>query len=161
MTNVTPQKAGLAKKLWGRLEALEVDSFAKQFGKIWVMTGPIFEPPVERLHASQRVEVPDAFYKIFVAPEAKKMLALVIPQTVAGDEPLDHYLTSVDAIEKRTGFDFFCELEDAEENRLEAGIEPDPWHLHELARQPRNPDHKKTDSRRTGEGETTSGGRKP
>lgn len=136
MTNITPQKASLNEKLWERLEALELEQFAKQFGKVWVLDGPIFDPPNERLHSSWRVEVPDAFYKIIVAPEAKKALAFIMPQSVRGDEPLDHYLTSVDSIEKRTGFDFFQELDDAEENRLEAEVDPAPWHLQELARLP-------------------------
>jgi len=142
MTNATPQKPSLNGKLWERLEELELDSFAKQFGKIWVMAGPIFDPPVKRLHTSWRVEVPDAFYKIIVAPDAKKMLALLIPQTVRGEEPLDHFVTSVDAIEKRTGFDFFHELDDAEEDSMEAAVDPDAWHLRELARQPRRTSHK-------------------
>lgn len=136
MTNITPQKSNLNEKLWERLEELELDTFAKQFGKVWVVDGPIFEPPNERLHSSWRVEVPDAFYKIIVAPDAKKMLAFIMPQSVRGDEPLDHYLTSVDSIEKRTGLDFFQELEDTEENRLEAEIDPAPWHVQDLARLP-------------------------
>jgi len=136
MTNITPQKPNLNEKLWQRLEELELDQFAKQFGKVWVVTGPIFEPPAERIHSSWRVEVPDAFYKIIVAPEAKKVLAFAVPQTVRGDEPLDHYLTSVDAIEKRTGFDFFQDLDDPTENRLEAEVDPDPWRLRDLARLP-------------------------
>lgn len=142
MTNVTPQKAGLNDKLWSRLENLELNPFAKQFGGIWVITGPIFDPPLERLHSSWRVEVPDAFYKIIVAPEAKTMLALVIPQTVRGDEPLDHYVTSVDAIERRTGFDFFRGLDDAEENQMEAAVDPEAWHLRELAHLPKRTLHK-------------------
>jgi len=136
MTNITPQKASLNERLWERLEELELDQFAKQFGKVWVVDGPIFDPPNERMRSSWRVEVPDAFYKIILAPEAKKALAFIMPQTVRGDEPLDHYLTSVDSIEKRTGLDFFPELDDAEENRLEAEIDPAPWHLQDLARLP-------------------------
>jgi endonuclease G len=136
MTNITPQKPNLNEKLWQRLEELELDQFAKQFGKVWVVDGPIFDPPAERIHSSWRVEVPDAFYKIIVAPEAKKVLAFVMPQTVRGDEPLDHYLTSVDAIEKRTGLDFFEVLDDAAEDRMEAEVDPEPWHLRELARLP-------------------------
>ena len=142
MTNVTPQKASLNEKLWERLEELELDRFAKQFGKVWVVDGPIFDPPNERLHSSWRVEIPDAFYKIIVAPEAKKVLAFIMPQAVRGDEPLDHYLTSVDSIEKRTGLDFFPELNDAEENRLEAEVDPVPWRLQELARLPGRYRHK-------------------
>ncbi len=136
MTNITPQRPALNEKLWQRLEELELDQFAKQFGKVWVVTGPIFDPPSERIHSSWRVELPDAFYKIIVAPDAKKMLAFIMPQTVRGDEPLDHYLTSVDAIEKRTGFDFFEELDDPTENRLEAEVDPDAWRLQDLARLP-------------------------
>ncbi|MDD5036911.1 MAG: DNA/RNA non-specific endonuclease [Methylococcaceae bacterium] len=136
MTNVTPQKANLNEKLWERLEELELDQYAKQFGRIWVVTGPIFDPPLERMRSSWRVEIPDAFYKIIVAPEAKKMLAFIMPQTVRGDEPLDHYLTSVDAIEKRTGLDFFQELDDPTENRLEAEVDPESWRLQALARLP-------------------------
>lgn len=136
MTNVTPQRPNLNEKLWERLEEIELDRFARQFGKVWAVTGPIFEPPTERLRTSWRVEIPDAFYKILVAPEAKKMLAFAMPQNVRGDEPLDHYLTSVDAIEKRTGLDFFAELDDALENRLEAEVDPEPWHLRELANLP-------------------------
>jgi endonuclease G len=134
MTNITPQRPNLNERVWERLEELELDQFAKQFGKVWVVTGPIFDPPSERLPSSWRVEVPDAFYKIIVAPDRKKALAFIMPQTVHGDEPLDHFLTSVDAIEKRSGFDFFQDLDDAEENRLEAEIDPDTWHLHDLAR---------------------------
>jgi endonuclease G len=142
MTNVTPQRPNLNEKLWERLEEIELDRFARQFGKVWVTTGPIFEPPSERLRSSWRVEIPDAFYKILIAPEAKKMLAFAMPQNVRGDEPLDHYLTSVDAIEKRTGLDFFPELDDALENRLEAEVDPESWHLRELARLPGRYGHK-------------------
>lgn len=136
MTNITPQKPNLNEKLWQRLEELELDQFAKQFGRVWVVDGPIFDPPSERLHSSWRVEVPDAFYKIIVAPEQKKVLAFIMPQAVRGDEPLDHYLASVDAIEKRTGLDFFQNLDDAVENRMEAEVDPDTWHLRDLARLP-------------------------
>ncbi|MFM8332983.1 MAG: DNA/RNA non-specific endonuclease [Candidatus Methylumidiphilus sp.] len=146
MTNVTPQKPNLNERLWERLEEVELDQFAKQFGKVWVVDGPIFDPPSERLPSSWRVEVPDAFYKIIVAPGAKKMLAFIMPQAVRGDEPLDHYLVSVDTIEKRTGLDFFPELEDGEENRLEASVDPAPWRLQELARLPGRFSGRKTKS---------------
>jgi endonuclease G len=146
MTNITPQAKNLNEKVWQRLEALELDKFAKQFGKVWVVTGPIFDPPAERIHSTWRVELPDAFYKIIVAPEAKKVLAFVMPQTVHGDEPLDHFLTSVDAIEKRTGLDFFEALDDTTEDRVEAEVDPEPWHLRELARLPGRYGSRKTGS---------------
>lgn len=141
MTNVSPQKTVLNQKIWERLNDLELNYFAKQFGKLWVMAGPIFEPPTERIRGAWRVEIPDAFYKIYAAPEAKKMLAFVMPQNLHGDEPLEHFLTSVDSIERLTGLDFFRQLEDAEERRLEAAIEPDAWRLSELAHLPARRGH--------------------
>lgn len=150
MTNVVPQRPNLNEKLWERLEELELDYFAKQTGKIWVVTGPIFDAPVERLRSNWRVEIPDACYKIIIAPEAGKALAFIMPQTVYGDEPLDHYLVNVDAIEKRTGLDFFSQLEDGQENRLEAEIDPAFWHLQDLARLPGRYSHKKAPGESTG-----------
>lgn len=129
MTNVVPQRNPLDRKLWARLEEVELDYFARRHGEIWVTTGPVFEPPAERLSSSWRVEVPDAFYKIVIAPAQQKAIAFIVPQTVQGNEPLDHYLVSVDSIERKTGLDFFHELDDRIENRMEAEVDPDFWHL--------------------------------
>lgn len=140
MSNVSPQSDNLNRKLWQRLEEVEIDEFTKIFGEIWVYTGPIFDPEVEHLRTSNRVEIPDAFFKIYLAPGAQpdktRMLAFVMPQDVRGDEPLDRYLVSVDRVEELTGFDFFPEMEDTLENRLEAAIESHPWQLKKLARRP-------------------------
>lgn len=151
MTNVTPQKPDLNQKLWERLEEVELDHFAKQFGKIWVVTGPIFDPPLERLRSAWRVEVPDACYKIIIAPDSRQALAFIMPQTVRGNEPLDHYVTSIDAVEKRTGLDFFHQLDDAAENKLEAQVDPAPWRLNELARLPARYDRQDAAGKRAGQ----------
>ncbi|QBQ55365.1 DNA/RNA non-specific endonuclease [Nitrosococcus wardiae] len=141
MTNITPQKPNLNQKLWQRLEEVEIDYFAKQLGTVWVFTGPIFDPEIERLKSSYRVQIPDAFYKIYLAPPAKKeqapkTLALIVPQQVRGQEPLDRFLVSVDEVEERTGFDFFHKLEDTLEEKLESSIDPTPWKLKAIARLP-------------------------
>jgi endonuclease G len=134
MTNVTPQRPNLDHKLWRRLERMELDHFTRPDGKAWVVTGPIFEPPTRRLSGGWRVEIPSAFYKIVVAPDSRKAIAFVVPQTVEGGEPLEHYLVSVDSIERKTGLDFFRELDDVTETRMEAEIDPDFWRLGEVTR---------------------------
>lgn len=141
MTNITPQKPRLNQKLWQRLEEVEIDHFARKFGKIWVVTGPVFEENIERLKSSFWVEIPDAFYKIYALPPTRpgqplKMLAFIMPQKVRGTESLDRFLVSIDQVEKRTGFDFFHELEDRLEEELESSINPMPWRLKEVARLP-------------------------
>ncbi len=137
MTNIVPQKAALNERVWERLEEVELDRLAARFGKLWVVTGPIFEGGVERLRSSFRVEVPDACYKIYAAPQpeggAPKLLAFVVPQTVKGNEPLDRFLVSVDEVERRTGFDFFPRLDSRLEPAAEGGIDAEFWQVEEWA----------------------------
>lgn len=137
MSNITPQKPNLNQKLWQRLEEAEIDIFARQFGAVWVVTGPIFGPDSKRLRSSLWVEIPESFYKIYVVPartgREPQMLAFVVPQNVKGTESLDRFLASVDHVEALTGFDFFHELEDGLENRLEAQTDPAAWPLEEAA----------------------------
>lgn len=139
MTNVTPQKPELNRKLWERLEEVELDHFTRRFDRVWVITGPVFDARTERLKSAFRIEIPDAFFRIYAAPgtaDEPYLLAFVVPQEAAGNEPLDRFLTSVDAVEALSGLDFFHELEDAAEERLEAEIAPEPWGIREAARRP-------------------------
>ncbi|HEY8157353.1 MAG TPA: DNA/RNA non-specific endonuclease [Methylobacter sp.] len=133
MTNITPQKAKLNQQLWQHLEETEIKHFAKIFGKVWVITGPVFSGTVERLSSDWTVEIPDAFFKIYITeavPGRPPMaLAFLMPQTVNGHEPLAQFVTSIDNIEMQTGIDFFAGLDDRTEAQVEAAIEPQPWNL--------------------------------
>ncbi len=138
MTNISPQKAKLNQQVWQRLEETEIKHFAKLFGKLWVLTGPVFTGTVERLPSDWRVEVPDAFYKIYITEAASGKpsiaLAFLIPQSVSGKEPLAQFATSIDNIEAKTGLDFFAQLDDRIEAALEAAVLPQPWKLQAVAK---------------------------
>lgn len=139
MTNIAPQTKALNQQVWERLEEIELDRLAPRFGKLWVVDGPVFDDRTERLRSSLRVEVPDAFYKIFAAPQADgppKMLAFIIPQTVKGKEPLDRYVATVDEVEARTGFDFFPQLDKRWERAAEGTLDIQTWRVQEWADAP-------------------------
>lgn len=133
MTNITPQKSKLNQQLWQHLEETEIKQFAKNFGKVWVITGPVFSGTVERLSSDWLVEIPDAFYKIYITEAAPGKppvaLAFLVPQTVNGKEPLAQFATSIDNIEAQTGLDFFAQLDDRTEAALEAAVKPQSWNL--------------------------------
>jgi endonuclease G len=136
MTNITPQTKPLNEKVWERLEEAELDRLAPRFGKLWVVSGPVFDDHIERLPSSFRVEVPDAFYKIYAVPRpegAPKLLAFIVPQTVKGKEPLDRFVTNVDQVELRTGLDFFPELDKNRAKAVEATIDTGFWQVREWA----------------------------
>jgi endonuclease G len=138
MSNITPQKPNLNQKVWQRLEEIESDRFARWFDGVWVITGPLFDDHIRHLRSG--VEVPDAFYRIYVDEDAvgpPRILAFVVPQTVRGDESLDQFVTTVDEIEARAGFDFLSALEDVQEEQLEsAQADPKHWRLAEVSRLP-------------------------
>ena len=138
MTNVTPQRPNLNRKIWQRLEEVEVKYFTRLAPTVWVTTGTVFDNAIETLKTAHNVEIPDAFYKVYAMQSGGKtyLLAFLMPQTVKGNEPLDRYLVTVDKIEELTGLDFFHELEDNEENALEAALNPAPWHLTEVNQLP-------------------------
>ena len=43
------------------------------------------------------------------------------------DKLCSEYAVSVDEVERLTGFDFFNTLPDAEQRRLESGVDTDSW----------------------------------
>ena len=139
MSNITPQKPKLNQQLWQRLEEVEVKYFTALGKDIWVYTGPIFKGDTRRLKNSWRVEIPHAFYKIYALIKNNgtvKMLAFIMPQNVKGNEPLSHFLSTVDEVEQQTGLDFFADLEDTLENKLESNIHPKDWQLSKVSRLP-------------------------
>ena len=121
MSNITPQKPELNRKVWERLERLE-EAYANKFGGIWIITGPIFDQHVELLN--HLVEIPDSFFKILIDEDKGKVrvLPFIVPQNVTGKEILNEFLTSVDEIERKTGLDFFSPMDDEYENKLESYV---------------------------------------
>ncbi|MFB9147408.1 DNA/RNA non-specific endonuclease [Halomonas alkalicola] len=139
MSNMSPQRPDLNRRLWQRLEEVVIDHFVPRFGEVQVITGPVFP---ERfldnvLNRVGFVEIPEAFYKIIAVPgEEPRVLAFIMPQEVRGDEPLDDYLVSVDEIEARTGLNFFPNLPEPVAEALEGEVVTRGWALEEVARRP-------------------------
>lgn len=124
MSNISPQSKHLNQKLWQRLESVTVDHFLARKKNLWIVTGPVFDDHITNLKSG--VEIPDAFYKIILAPATDsapaEAISFVMPQKVRGNEPLSRYLSSIDAIEAATGLDFFHKLADDAEAKLESNI---------------------------------------
>lgn len=135
MSNISPQRRRLNELVWQRLEEAEADVVAPRAIQLWVTVGPLFEPQPRALRAG--VAVPTAFYRIWLDVEqgAPQALAFIVPQDVCGTEPLSRYLASVDEIERRSGLDFFHELEDTREAALERGaVAAASWRLERFDR---------------------------
>ena len=135
MTNITPQAPNLNRRAWQRLEEISANHFAERYAPFTVITGPIFDDQPNHLPGYKFIQIPKAFYKIFVREsvngEPPKVLAFVMPQTAQGNEDLRQYLVSVRDIEEQTGLDFLHKLDDGVEAYVETLIDPQSWDFNE------------------------------
>ncbi|AQQ69678.1 Nuclease precursor [Limihaloglobus sulfuriphilus] len=128
MSNICPQVPAHNQQIWRKLEELTANTYSTRYGRIWVITGPVFDSNTQRLESG--VEIPDAFYKILIRPqesEPPRVIAFLIPQDCDIKADLDQYLSSVDDIEKLTGIDFMRRLPDEIEEKIESSAAVNRW----------------------------------
>jgi endonuclease G len=122
LTNVCPQNPSLNRGDWNDLEQM-TRSWAKTYGAVAVVAGPIYynQKPV-RIGAN-KVAVPHAFFKVLLVGSGNALRAygFIFP-TVSGHRDIRKYQYSVDEVEKVTGMDFFSRLPDEVENSIEAAV---------------------------------------
>ena len=127
LTNICPQRPELNRKVWSRLEREEADDLAQRLDGVWVVDGPVFGSDPAKLPGGEAI--PEAFYKILLdeGPDDLRLRAFLIPQDVRGNENPESFTTTVDAVERATGLDFFPALGDAREDRLEGAAPGPAW----------------------------------
>lgn len=146
MSNMLPQRPKLNRQLWQRLEAVVMDHFLPRFGRLQVITGPVYAP-VDWLSSESwthlalnrvgLVEIPLSFYKIIVVPGDRPLaVAFIMPQEAKGNEPLSQFLVSIDEVERRTGLNFLPSLQQGQESTWEATAGVGDWDLSKVARLP-------------------------
>lgn len=125
-SNITPQKHDFNAGVWNKLEQ-KTRYWAKKYNHLYVITGGVLEPNLKTI-GKERVSIPNAFYKIlldYTEPEIKA-IAFLMPHKQS-KQPLYDFVISIDELEQKTGIDFFPELPDALENKLEASSNYKNW----------------------------------
>ena len=125
-SNISPQEHKFNAGIWNRLEQ-KVRYWAKKNDGIFVITGGVLENNLKSI-GSESVSVPKQFYKVILDKTngSIKMLAFLIPHKES-KLPLYKFVVSVDKIEAITGIDFFKELDDSIENKLEKSSSYKNW----------------------------------
>lgn len=120
MSNITPQLHALNAGVWKELEMKIATSYPARYGEVWVLVGPVFGPRPQKLRGN--VAVPEAFFLIVIDESEGKLRtqALIIPQDAPPESDPSRFLTTIEAIQRRTGLDFLSELDDVAEAQVEA-----------------------------------------
>lgn len=125
-SNISPQKHDFNAGIWNTLEQ-KVRYWASKYDGVFVITGGVLKGKMKTI-GDENVSVPNQFYKILIDNNTgkTKMIAFLMPHKTS-DKPLYEFVVSVDSIEKLTGIDFFPELDDTIENKLEASNSYKGW----------------------------------
>lgn len=126
LTNICPQYGQLNGGEWKDLEDACRD-WARDYGCIYIVCGPIFYSDRPRLIGEHDIAVPDAFFKVVLRlgrnPQA---LGFIYPNDRCSG-PMSDFVMSVDEVEKTVGLDFFAALNDAVENKVERQAKLEKW----------------------------------
>ncbi|WMI66127.1 DNA/RNA non-specific endonuclease [Aestuariibaculum sp. YM273] len=125
-SNISPQDHDFNAGIWNTLEQ-KVRYWANKYDGVFVVTGGVLQPGLKRI-GNEKVAVPKQFYKVLIDMNSgqPKMIAFLIPHNNS-KKPLYDFVVSVDSIEILTGIDFFPELDDAIEAKLEASNSYKGW----------------------------------
>lgn len=126
MSNVSPQLHSFNSGIWNRLEQ-KTRYWATKYKGLYIVTGGVLKPNLKTI-GTEKVTVPKSFYKIildYTKPEVKA-IAFLIPHQDS-DKALYHFVTSIDKIEDLTSIDFFPNLPDEIEDKLEASSNYKNW----------------------------------
>ncbi|WP_341217053.1 DNA/RNA non-specific endonuclease [uncultured Wocania sp.] len=125
-SNISPQKHDFNSGIWNKLEQ-KVRYWANKYDGVFIVTGGVLDGKMKTI-GDEAVSVPNQFYKVLIDNNTgkTKMIAFLMPHKDS-NKPLYEFVVSVDTIEKLTGIDFFPELDDAIENKLEASSSYKGW----------------------------------
>lgn len=127
MANMCPQDHALNSGAWNTLENKE-RAWAQRDSAIVIVAGPIYEKSDTKRIGESRVRVPGAFFKVIVAPYADnpRGIGFVFPN-MSSPGSMENYVTTIDDVEKLTGLDFFYNLPDDIEDKVESTASFREW----------------------------------
>ena len=125
MSNMSPQLRAFNGGIWRELEENTRD-WARHFGHLYVVTGPVLTRRAIGQIGFSKVTVPPGFYKVLLAPDQGRAIAFMLPNEVS-DKPLMEYALTIDQVEQLTGIDFFPQLLKGPNEELEASLDKNAW----------------------------------
>jgi len=125
-TNMCPQDHGLNIGDWNEMEN-QCRRWAKDYGDIYIVCGPILYKGKHKTIGSDKVVVPEAFFKVVLCMNGTPKAIGFIYKNIDGNRPKGDYVNTVDQVERITGIDFFPSLPDNIEKKVEAESNLNDW----------------------------------
>ena len=127
-SNICPQNPSLNSGAWRLLEE-QIRLWAKKDSAVVVVCGPIVNPSRKMKKIGKNgVVVPSSFFKVVLVPygDRPKGIGFLFKNSDTS-KPFREFAVSIDSVESVTGLDFFAQLPDTVELRVEASFSLDDW----------------------------------
>lgn len=128
-SNICPQNHNLNCGDWKKLEE-QVRLYATDYDGVWVVTGPIVKSTDNTLGNERKIVIPEAFYKVILVRfegEYHGIGFIMKNCPKEGKWGLEHYVVTIDEAEMASGIDFFYQLDDSIEKRIEGNVDLNFW----------------------------------
>lgn len=129
MSNIAPQTPGLNRGKWRALETWCREQFNPE-EKIFIITGPIYSQKINS-PKNKKLIIPSHFYKIIISIGPSPKVAAFVLENADPENDLWYYLKTIDEIENTTGLDFFEQLPDSLEKKIEGKTYKKAWQAEE------------------------------
>ena len=130
LSNIIPQTPELNRGPWVGFEYWCEEQCKSQDRELFIYSGGVYSDSSK--YIKNRIRIPDACFKIVVVlkrqetaddiSESTEIVAVIMPNDFIKMGSWQNYLTSIDEIEKATGYDFLSNVRDDIEVVLERKI---------------------------------------
>ena len=128
-TNCIPQDEALNNGRWNQLE-MKARAVARDYGRVYVVCGPVFQDQDTLCIGYNRVAVPHACFKALLIPKGESYSAIAfLMQNEREDRSLRECALSVDELETVLGMDLYYNLPDEIEGLVESKVVWEDWNL--------------------------------
>jgi endonuclease G len=127
-SNISPQDNKFNAGVWNSLEQ-KVRFWAKKYDGVYVITGGVLRNGLKTI-GEERVSVPEEFYKIVMdaSDGHYKVIGFLIQYELV-NKSFYEYVVTIDEIEAKTGIDFFPNLSEEIQEKIEGMIDLKPWRI--------------------------------
>jgi endonuclease G len=128
-SNMTPQRPQFNRESWAEIEGLVRKIVDAEKKTLYVLTAPIITESLKTVENSvHQIKIPDWHYKVVadLSMDSPRGMAFLMPNRKCENRP-SAYVVSIDSIEKLTGLDFFPNLSDSMELKIESRADFNDW----------------------------------
>jgi len=126
-SNMSPQIGDFNREKWAELENWLREYVLRNQVSLIVVTAPLYLDSTQKIERSVNgVSIPTHFVKVALDLENNRGIGFILPHQKI-ELPIEAYAVSIDSVETIMGYDLYANLEDQQEQKIEAKATYENW----------------------------------